>query len=212
MNEVLKQRLVGALILVALGVIFWPIVFVQPDSTDLVPQRSIPPQPGVSTEPVASPDRVGLRGSPERYAAIEAVTDGASGDDPETDDEASSQPAAPEPVAQPEPPPAATKPARTVAAAARQSSPEPVALDADGVPVAWMLQVVSVSSEEKAESLRQRLLEMDKKAYIASVNANGKKLYRVYIGPKFEKAKLEAMRAQIDAEFGVQSMVRRYVP
>ncbi len=30
MNEVLKQRLIGALILVALGVVFWPIIFVEP--------------------------------------------------------------------------------------------------------------------------------------------------------------------------------------
>ena len=31
MNDILKQRLVGALILVALGVVFWPIIFLQPD-------------------------------------------------------------------------------------------------------------------------------------------------------------------------------------
>lgn len=200
MNEVLKQRLVGALILVALGVIFWPIVFVQPKQEDLIQQQNIPPQPQVSTAPLESPDPVGLRASPP--IAEEAA-----------------EPEEPEPVqAEPEPAPEAVAPApkeapaREVAATTRRESPEPLALDSDGVPVAWILQVASVSSEDKAESLRERLIAIDKKAYVTRVSAGGKTLYRVYIGPKFEKAKLDAMRAQVDAEFGVTSMVRRYVP
>jgi hypothetical protein len=36
-------------------------------------------------------------------------------------------------------------------------------MDSQGVPVAWILQVASVSSADKAEQLRQRLLQKDRK-------------------------------------------------
>ena len=85
-------------------------------------------------------------------------------------------------------------------------------MDSQGVPVAWILQVASVSSAEKAETLRQQLLERDRKAYTRKVTRNGRELYRVYIGPKFERARLEAMQEEIDREFGVKSLIVRYVP
>jgi DedD protein len=94
----------------------------------------------------------------------------------------------------------------------RSEPPEQARLDDQGVPVAWMLQVVSVSSLEKAESLRQRLQDMGEKAWIKSVTVDGKLLHRVNVGPKFERARLEALRPRIDAEFGVQSLIKRYVP
>ena len=85
-------------------------------------------------------------------------------------------------------------------------------MDSDGIPVAWMLQVVSVSSPDKADQLRQRLLAMDHKAYVKRVKVGDKSLYRVYVGPKFERARLEEIKTEIDAEFGVKSMIVRYVP
>jgi DedD protein len=85
-------------------------------------------------------------------------------------------------------------------------------MDSQGVPVAWILQVASVSSADKAEQLRQRLLQKDRKAYTRKIRRNGKDLYRVYIGPKFERGRLEAMQAEVDREFGVKSMIVRYIP
>ena len=94
----------------------------------------------------------------------------------------------------------------------RSEPPQKLALDADGIPVAWILQVASVSSADKADQLRQRLLKMDQKAYVKKVQRGGKDLYRVYIGPKFERAALEKIQAPVDAEFGVTSMIARYYP
>ena len=91
-------------------------------------------------------------------------------------------------------------------------APERPVLDSDGVPVAWILQVASVSSAAKADELRDRLLAMQFKAYVKKVGHAERDLYRVYVGPKFEKARLESIRMQIDAEFGVKSMITRYVP
>jgi len=85
-------------------------------------------------------------------------------------------------------------------------------LDEDGIPVAWILQVASVSSAEKAEQLRERLLQVGQKAYVKRVRRGDRNLYRVYIGPKFERAALEKIQPRIDADFGVSSMIARYVP
>jgi DedD protein len=207
LNDILKQRLVGALILVALGVVFWPIIFVQPGDRPGVEQPRIPPRPDVVTSPIEPPDQVGLRPAREVEARSEAEEVAA------LIDSAGAEPAlVPEPVdvsGEPTPQPVATpEPGQRT----RQEPPEPLAMDSQGVPVAWILQVASVSSAEKAETLRQQLVERDRKAYTRKVTRNGRELYRVYIGPKFERARLEAMQDEIDREFGVKSLIVRYVP
>lgn len=205
MNDILKQRLVGALILVALGVVFWPIIFVQPGDKELTQQRQIPPRPGVAISPIEPPEQLGLRGSPENTAMGDSADEGdvtlpvAGGMQGE-------------PV--PDPAPATQsglQPADT-GNTSRSAAPAALELDRDGVPVAWILQVASVSSAEKADELRQRLLSLDYKAYVKRVNRGGKVLHRVYLGPKFERARLEQIQPAIDAEFGVQSMIARYIP
>lgn len=208
MNDILKQRLVGALILIALGVVFWPIIFVQPDATTTIDDMRIPPRPQVADTPVAAPDMAGLRESPplqvDEEAPLESLPPAAEAADP----------IAPDPTAQPQPQPEPAPPAAPPPAAGetRSEAPEQPRLDAQGVPVAWMLQVVSVSSLEKAESLRQRLQDMGEKAWIKSVTVDGKLLHRVNVGPKFERVRLETLQPEIDAEFGVQSLIKRYVP
>lgn len=197
MNDILKQRLVGALILVALGVVFWPIIFVEPGGRPEADQARIPPRPEVDTTPIEPPDQVGLR-PPQQVLARDSQLE--EGGEPESVPQPALEPV-PEPVAEPAPQ------KRT-----RSESPEKLAMDSQGVPVAWILQVASVSSADKAEQLRQSLLQKDRKAYTRKIRRNGKDLYRVYIGPKFERGRLEAMQAEVDREFGVKSMIVRYIP
>lgn len=218
MNEILKQRLVGALILLALGVVFWPIVFVGPDEKKGPEQQSIPPPPGVSTAAIDAPDQAGLRGSPELAMTVEgpvvdapavtAESDGALGEE----SKAAAPPAPPlstrESAAQSKP----GFPDTPAKGEVRSEAPPRLAMDAQGVPVAWTLQVATVSSAEKAEHLRKQLLDMKQKVYVTTVRTGGKNLYRVCIGPKFERVELENLKAGINAKFGVNSMVVRYTP
>ena len=78
MNEILKQRLVGALILLALGVVFWPIVFVEPEQKASMQPRSIPEPPAVSTAAIEAPGQAGLRASPALTANEDANEEVAS--------------------------------------------------------------------------------------------------------------------------------------
>ena len=86
------------------------------------------------------------------------------------------------------------------------------AIDADGIPIAWILQVASVSSKENADELRLGLVNMGYKAYIKKIKTGTSVLLRVYVGPKVERARLEAIQSEIDSQFNVKSMVRRYIP
>jgi len=208
-NDILKQRLVGALILLALGVVFWPIIFVQPEDRRGEEQLPLPPPPAVVTESLDAPDAAGLRASPPEVTAEARALDASVA-------EAPTAMSAGEPTSPAVPTgPAATTPEIVPdpdALPARQEPPQGLAMDADGVPVAWTLQVATVSSAEKADALRRRLLEKQQKAYVTTVSSGAKTLYRVCIGPKFERIELERLQPAINAEFGVNSLVVRYVP
>ena len=206
MNDILKQRLVGALILVALGVVFWPIIFVEPGDPAGQQRERIPPRPDVDTTSLETPDMAGLRTSPEIALQQDESWVATTRETPQE------QPAEEEPAevgeAAVQEAPVSNEPViRT-----RTEAPAKPVLDSAGVPVAWILQVVSVSSADKADQLRQRLLAMNHKAYVKRVRQRDKSLYRVYVGPKFERASLEKIQGEIDAEFGVNSMIARYVP
>lgn len=195
MNDIIKQRLVGALILLALGVVFWPIIFVEPGERSAPESGGIPLPPAIDATPIAAPGQQGLR-APREWVPDDSV------EPPMEDVELPtlSEEVAPLVVAAPGEP-------RT-----RTVAPEQPVLDSKGVPVAWILQVASVSSAAKADELRDRLLAMQEKAYVKKIEQGQKALYRVYIGPNFERAQLEKVQGAIDSSFGVRSMIVRYIP
>ncbi len=209
MNEILKQRLVGALILIALGVVFWPIIFVEPVATPLGEAAQVPVRPTIDTTSIDPPGRHGLRSSPPLQARGEAeaalTTESGNAVIENTIEKA---PVPQKPSARDKPVTAPTKKQPTT----RREAPAKPAIDADGVPIGWILQVASVSSPSKAEGLRSHLVDMGYKAYIKKIKKENSILLRVYIGPKFERARLEAIQSSIDTEFKVKSMVRRYIP
>jgi DedD protein len=222
-NDILKQRLVGALILVALGVVFWPIIFVGPDAENASEQQFSPPPQEVSASEVADMDQSGLG------ASTELAGDGGSPsvDEPLATGRAEEVLGAVSVVTPSPAPPASTvEPAEqsesgsnTAPAAneevqteAQQPELQSAARDAHGVPMAWSLQVATVSSAEKADTLRQQLLEMKHRANVTTVRSGGKSLYRVSIGPASQRAELEKLQAGINARFGVTSIVMRHTP
>ncbi|QFU76189.1 hypothetical protein EY643_11250 [Halioglobus maricola] len=218
MNDVLKQRLVGALILVALGIVFWPIIFVDSGQGERRDEVRIPPQPQVDTTPVEPPDMAGLRPSaeterdlePEPVSETEFLTLAPEAPLPTTvalpAPEAKPDPK-PEPKPAPKPEPKSEETKKT-----RSEPPVKPGLDADGLPISWILRVASLSNATRAEELRAELVGMGHKAYVKKVPSGGKTFYRIYIGPKVEKAGLERIQSQIDTKFGVTTMITRYYP
>lgn len=91
------------------------------------------------------------------------------------------------------------------------SRPQPK-LDDAGIPVAWVLQVVSVSERSKADKLTRELIDLGYKAYHRPLKRDQKTLYRVNVGPVFDKQKLQKSKAAIDKHLRVEAIVARYVP
>ncbi len=214
-KDLIKQRLVGALILLALGVVFWPIIFTPPTGPDAVERVAVPAEPVMDTKILPRPNAAGLRVpkavlQPEDILSEEELALLAA------DDVAASKPVkstTPKPVKSTVPKPVKAKPHKPkTERPVRERAPTKPETDAQGLPLAWMLQVVSVSDAKKAKALRGELLGMGHKAYIKQVPVDGKTLYRIYIGPKFEKAALQRLKPEIDARFGVNSLVKRYLP
>lgn len=220
MKEVVKQRLVGALILLALGVIFWPIIFVDPETEIDIESLQMPPRPesqaGVppqQDDPFADIDAASLPApEPEPLPENgESGTQDAVGDaiaeQPEPGESSGADDGEPRPGE-----PEAFDPGVPAAGETRKAPMAEPQLDDRGLPVVWTLQVVSLSDGIKAEVLRQDLLADGHKAYVNAVTVDGKTLYRVHIGPKAERAQLEALQAELDRRLGVASMIRRYLP
>ncbi|MEH6609843.1 MAG: SPOR domain-containing protein [Halioglobus sp.] len=208
MDNILKQRLIGALILIALGVVFWPIIFVEPDSAEGLAGARMPAPPAVNTTPIEPPDRAGLRTGRELTIQAQAKEREQA---IEEDVVVAAKPVVTEPEVA-----AVEKPVAKVAPEpikhTRSEAPVKPAMDSEGVPIAWILQVVSVSVKVNAETVRDKLISAGHKAYVKPVRRGDKTLYRVYIGPKFERAKLESVQPKVDNQFSVKSMVVRYVP
>jgi DedD protein len=207
LNDILKQRLVGALVIIALAVVFWPFIFVEssreimdrssqvPRMPQLKDQLVAEPTPLTGLDPVETVQELVLHDAPpgavDTIEVEETVT-------VETDSgslvESQIEPTA--------------LPSRTDIPS---QAPAP-ALDERGIPVAWMLQVVSVSDKDKANRLVQELVDLGYKSYVKPVTRGERRLYRVHVGPMFERSKIEELKPVIDKKMKVSSIVARYVP
>lgn len=162
MDEGLKQRIIGALVLVVAAVIFLPMLLSGQDETEQV-QVDVPEPPVLDEREIAAAVPPSL---PEPAPVPEIP-------------QSAGQPAD-EPVATPlpdtasiEPVPVVTEPAAPVA------EPEPAPATSGG----WVIQQASFSSVENAEGFRKTLGGQGYNAYTRSAQTDGKTIVRVYVGP-----------------------------
>jgi len=187
-----KQRLIGAAVLVALAVIFLPMLIggpePEPGSTAVplgVPERDsrsfetrdltlAPPAPQrpVPAE-AADPDRivtVDTTDAPTRLDAVSGAPVGTAAPAPESTPQPSAPPVAPTPVA-PAPAPAS----------------RPAAVPAEAAPAAtagrWAVNLGSYANTANASSLVTQLRGRRLPAYGESITLDGKPVQRVRVGP-----------------------------
>jgi DedD protein len=213
LDKAYKQRMVGALVLVALAVIFLPMLFSRQDEQRQVtveapaaPQPSAMPQ--VQIDPVAVPEPQALPQEPvptDKEVAEEAVP------------AAPAAPAAPAPtipaqIARPATPPPVAKPipapAQPITSATSKPDTTQSRVDANGLSVSWSVQLASLSSRASAESLQKNLRSQGYNAYIRS--ADGKN--RVFVGPLIERAEADRLRDLLSRQQNLKGFVVRFQP
>jgi DedD protein len=108
-------------------------------------------------------------------------------------------------------------PAAKPAPAAPSTTPTPAPRDVfqqddKGLPVAWVIQVASLSSADAAEQLKKSLQDKGFKAYTQVVKAGSGQAVRVYVGPKLSREQADAQKREIDRAFKVNALVTRFQP
>lgn len=203
MEPVIRQRLVGTLVLLALGIVFWPIIFVQPEVDQGIVLERTPPRPIIDETPIVKPE------SP-REVILEEVT-GPAVDPLE-------QAAADESTLMSEEQRSTEDGVESIRGSAevdalteRRGVPEAPTRDGVGFAISWVLQVAAVSSRQQADALVNGLRNKGYEAFHRPVSGESSSLWRVQIGPKLEQAKLRAMKDEIDPAFNVDSKIIRYV-
>lgn len=188
MEQGLKERLVGAAVLVVLAVIFVPMVLDGPDA---------PPSPAPAT--VAA---VATRGDTFDFDlnAPMPATAPATSASPTASNTASTTASTTATVA------TATAPA-TVAPAA--PAPEVKAAATPSAPVkatpaagAWAAQVGAFSSQSKADEVSADLKAKGFKAFVMAHKDGKTTLYRVRVGPVTSRADAEALARKITSKTG----------
>ena len=205
----LKQRIVGALVLIALAVIFLPMLFTREDESRQVvveapPRPQAPAMPSVEVQPTEVPE---LQPGEEDIAP-EIVEEGSPA--------AAGQPSQPIGGLPATPPPAQTQ---APAASPPPSPPQPPAappspppaekrLDANNLPQSWSVQLASLSNRARAEELQKTLRSQGYNAYIRSFDG----MNRVFVGPVIQRAEADRLRDQLSKPQKLNGFVGRFQP
>ena len=206
LDKVFKQRMVGALVLVALAVIFLPMLFSRQDEqrqieVDAPAAPQMPVLPEVKVEPVAVPQPQVI--AEELNAPIEPAVS-----------EAPVPVSIPEPVAPvaakpvPAPKPPVVTPAQTVAQAPAKLDTTQKRVDPNGLPISWSVQLVSLSNRASADNLQKTLRNQGYNAYVRSSGG----MNRVFVGPLLERAEADRLRDLLGKQQNLKGFVVRFQP
>lgn len=204
----LKQRIVGALVLIALAVIFLPMLFKQEDTVREVVVQA-PPMPRVPEQPqypvadvtVTVPEPVVEDEWEQPIITEPVVSTGNKPTQAAIDSPASSAIVAPQPVVVT---PAASQPI------SKTPEPKTVApgIDKNNLPVSWSVQLANMASQANAEALRDTYRKKQYNAYVRSADGT----HRVLIGPLVKQADAQAMCKSLKAREKQECFVVRYQP
>lgn len=173
-----KQRIIGALIIVCLAVIFLPMLFDEPHEARQEQILEVPEEPEM--QPVAI----------EEPKEPQVPQTGDAPDIPMADQGQVARDEEPA-VAQDDPEPV----------------PEVEQEDAGALRGAWLVRLGSFSNRDNALRLRDRLRDQGMEAHSETVDNDKGTFTRVFAGPFLDEQKAESARDQLEAEFNLEAMV-----
>lgn len=193
MNEHIKQRLVGAVVLVSLAVIFIPMLLDSGEKGGMpLFGSNIPDKPAYQFEPLDIPL--------EPVKPIEA-------DKPLLVEKPEQAPPkvkpAPEKAKQPAPATVDEKPLVVKSAPASKNKP---AKDS----TAWVVQVGSFSNSANALKLRNKLRAKGFTAFVEKLESSGTTAYRVRVGPELKREIAESLRDKLQNQMKLKGIVMGY--
>ncbi len=192
MDERLKQRLVGAAVLVSIAVIVAPMVFDTASGPDeSISESNVPPRPeGAFRSRIIPVQETELRDLQRSSTSAVVPVRMSSGPGPAP----ASEPAT------------VTDRVSTNLNMARTTPAKQVA----GALTAWVVQLGSFAESGNALGLRDRLRSKGYAAFVETVKLDGSKSTRVYVGPELLKARALVVRKRLEHELGMKGLIVRY--
>ncbi|MEQ8938546.1 MAG: SPOR domain-containing protein [Gammaproteobacteria bacterium] len=209
MHQRLKERLVGAAVLVVLAVIFIPMILTGPVDTGAIEETNIPAKPDEKFKPTLVP----ISGSispvdPVTREESTADTDTTIIETAETDAAPATESSAAESVTETreqEPPEAEAQPAASPRPQAeKQKSDKPVGLSA------WVVQLGSFSSKVNADKLNLSLRKEGFPAFVEPIQQDKKTIYRIRVGPELLRSDAEKLLKSINEKMKLKGIVLSY--
>jgi DedD protein len=188
-----KQRLAGAIVLIALGVIFIPMLL---DGAGMMEkdrlEMRLPPKPRydfprhIEVEPLPEPVKEEVVSTKEEKISEE-----------------------PKPVKKPEPekpkpekPRASAKPSKSLSTSTstKTTSKSPAL-------TTYVIQVGSFGERKNALALRDKLRKAGFTAYVETTKASGKEMTRVKVGPVLKRKEAESLLQRLSKEMKLKGQV-----
>jgi DedD protein len=229
-----KKRLIGAVVLVILAVVFLPMLVEHEPESQPVPatEFAIPPPPPVDrgrqaevfpSLGEAAPRAMGTGTAPGLSEPQPAEAGGGLSAD-ELEAAAPVAPVPPVAVAKPAPPDPPKAPAKPEGSKAAASKPDPVKPDqskpkpAEAAPTpvpkgrgSWVVQVAALSTPEAAQQLEKKLRAKGHSAFIQKLEGTNRTLWRVRVGPEVDRDRAKAAAEEIKRQTGLPDVnVQKY--
>lgn len=190
----MKHRLVGTAVLVALGIIAWPVVFDTTPVREISQRSQIPEAPAPELFEVPQPTAPVLPPAPDSAAQRAAQ----AGDPPRGEDASPVDETGGAADARPGSP--------------RAEAPGSVRNDRQGLPEQWVLQLGVFAEQANALELRARAEKAGYHALVQSVDVDGRSQHRVLIEPKLDRSALERLVPDVQRRLGIRAYLTRYYP
>jgi DedD protein len=174
-DDGLKQRIVGAIVLAAAAIIFLPMLADDNVDSSVSAETQIPEPPKAPAISDVDPDKVANNMPPIETAAQQQGKTWQEQDQaPNAFDE--DEPAPQEPVQ----------------SDTEKPIPDGVKIGKNGLPESWTLQVGAFSDKSKAQTLSDTLAKKGYQSYVRAIKDDkGASTFKVFVGPDVQRAHLE---------------------
>ena len=199
MNQGAKQRIVGTVVLLALALIFLPIIFDGEGSYQVPVSSRIPETPIISILPEPTQSRPVIIGNVEQIGPEVAATVSLIEEVTELVEEPSVVIATAESVRDVE-----------ITESAPVFSREVMQLSDAGLPQGWVVRLGSFSDSENASNLVTRLQDAGYKAYSRVMRSSQEALTGVFVGPWLDRGQVNEYQQKLQEEFSLAGLVVRY--
>lgn len=201
MDQKLKERVMGAAVLVAIAVIFIPILLTGSSKTELISGSHIPTKPKSNFNsriiPVFEDNRKALS------TPIEPNDIGVLDDQGRADSETNQKITVEKIVSNDD-----EKIDENLSKEVEEKQENE--LKADVGLSAWIIQLGSFSNEDNAQSLNQELRRVGYPAFVEPLKKNGEISYRVRVGPEIKRSEAELVLKELKDQMELDGIVVSY--